>query len=114
MMNVKTLAAFNSSFRIPHSSFSFKLEPCGNAPIKFSDCFIDDQHKSARHKNPGVKGKGEGVKMRPLALDPLPFTLLLFEQLFPLCVDRARAGLVHALVGVRAEEVALRLREIER
>jgi hypothetical protein len=41
-------------FIIHHSAFiiSFKLEPCGNAPIKFSDCFIDDQHKSARHKKP--------------------------------------------------------------
>jgi hypothetical protein len=39
-------------FIIHHSAFiiSFKLEPCGNAPIKFSDCFIDDQHKPARHK----------------------------------------------------------------
>src|SRR5437588_5314381 len=41
-------------------------------------------------------------------------SFLLFQKLFPLGVNRAAAGLVRALVCVRAEEVALRLREIER
>src|SRR5215204_587165 len=39
---------------------------------------------------------------------------LLFQQLFPLRVDEAGVGAVGALVGVRAEEVALRLRQVER
>src|SRR2546423_830050 len=51
------LSVHRSAFRVHRFS---KLEPCGNAPIKFSDCFIDDQHKSARHKTIGEGGKGEG------------------------------------------------------
>src|ERR1051325_11162968 len=39
---------------------------------------------------------------------------LLLQQLLPLRVDDASVGAVGALVGVRAEEVALRLREVER
>src|SRR5919202_5944619 len=39
---------------------------------------------------------------------------LLFEQLLPLRVDGPLVGAVRADVGVRAEEVALRLREVER
>ena len=38
---------------------------------------------------------------------------LLFEQLFPLRVDGPPLWFVRADVGVRAEEVALRLREVE-
>jgi len=51
MMNDELRTCFE--FIIHHSTFiiSFKLEPCGDAPIKFSDCFIDDQHKTARHKS---------------------------------------------------------------
>src|ERR1051325_3808287 len=39
---------------------------------------------------------------------------LLLQQLLPLRVDDASVGAVGSLVGVRAEEVALRLREVER
>ena len=45
----------------------------------------------------------------PVVTEPL----LLFEQFFPLGVNHAGFRLIGARVGVRAEEVALRLRQIQ-
>jgi hypothetical protein len=45
--------AFNSSLVIPHSSFISDWSRGDTRQSEFSDCFIDDQHKTARHK---IKG----------------------------------------------------------
>src|SRR3712207_6859427 len=53
---------------------------------------------------------------RPPRSTLFPYTTLFrsFQKLLPLRVHRAGVVAVRPLVGVRAEEVALRLREVER
>src|SRR5205085_1639953 len=76
-----------------------------------SNCFIDDQHASARRRElVAASGRAHGNDRAPTATE----LLLLAEQFFPLGVDHAGLRLIGTRICVRAEEVALCLCQIQR